>query len=619
MTRIPTDLPRPHRDLIAMAVVLGTTGGLIEGIGHMALQKLNLLENVWYPIIWIAGFFNGAGVGAFGALLSIILTRLPNRPRVRDAAIFLVILAACLPWLALMLKEYLRWYAIAAVILGVSAVTTRAVRRHEAAAFRLFRRSLIWTVVLAVAGFAGIEGSAWLGERNRTNALPAADASAPNVLVIVVDALRADHLSAYGYPRRSSPGLDRLAAEGVLFEHAFSTSSYTLPSHASIVTGRYPYDHGVEWGTSHQIEVHPTLPELLQSRGYRTGAFSGNTYWFTREHGFGKGFLHFEDYFHSLADMALRTAYGRIVAKEILWRVGYGDIPARKRATDINPAVLRWTSRDTRHPFFVMINYMDVHDPYLPPQPFRSRFSKVPEPGGLIYWEREVPETLPPDQLQSEVDAYDGSIAYVDEQIDRLVSSLRQTAAERDLLVVITSDHGEEFGEHGGFLHGWHLHREVIQVPLIVWRPGWVPSGVRVSRPVSNAAIASTIMGLIGSSGATFPVHSLQRLWESPEAAAEWPFPLSEMKKRPWEFERAPVHYGSLRSLVAPTLHFIDHDTRGPQLFDWVNDPREAQDLGQKPEMKAILDQFRERLARYDGQTRPSDLRSPSTHATRPR
>jgi len=583
-------------DLVALAVVLGIASGLIEGVGHMVLQKMNLLENVWYPIIWIAAVFNGIAVGLLGVLLSLVVARFPGSPRLRAFAIFTVVLAAWLPCLALMLKEYVRWYAILAILFGITATTTRMIRRHETPTLRWFRRNLVWAIAAAVVAAVGIDGGTWLRERRGTGRLPAADRSAPNILLIVIDALRADHLSSYGYGRPSSPGIDRLAAQGVLFEHAFSTSSYTLPSHASIVTGLYPNQHGVEWGTSHAMEVHPTLPQVLQTRGYRTGAFSGNTYWFTREHGFGKGFLHFEDFFHTVTDMILRTAYGRILSKGLLGRLGYQDIPARKHATDINRAVLRWTDRDTAHPFFVMINYMDVHDPYLPPQPFRSRFSKGPEPGGLINWEWHVPETLTPDELQSEIDAYDGALAYVDDHIDRLATALQQADRTRNLLVIVTSDHGEEFAEHGGFLHGGHLYREVIQVPLVVWQPGRVPAGTRISRPVSNASIAATIMDLVGAAPPPNLSPSLKRLWTDDHADDGWANPLAELMHRPWEDERMPVHHGSMRSLVTPSLHFIDHATFGPQLYDWIHDPREAHDLATRPDMQSTVEQFRNQL-----------------------
>jgi len=579
-----------------MAVVLGLVGGLLEGVGHMLLQQLNILSNVWYPIIWIAALFNGLLLGVLGLALSAGLSVLPNRPRLRTVVVFILALAAGLPWLALMLKEWIQSYAIFILTIGTAVAFTRGFQRHEAALLRFFRKSLPWALGLTGLVFLGIEGGSWWQERTGTNNLPPASASAPDVLIIIIDALRADHLSSYGYERPTSPTLDRLAAQGVLFEEAYATSSYTLPSHASILTGLYPSQHGVEWMTSktHATASYPTLAETLQGHGYRTGAFSANTFWFSREHGFGRGFLHFDDFFHSLADRVLRTAYGRMITLSVLWRLGYEDIPARKRATDINEAVLDWLSRDVDHPFFVTINYMDVHDPYLPPQPYRNKFSDADNPGGLINWQLHIPDSLNTEALQGEIDAYDGSIAYVDDYIDRLLTALQQRDAERELLVVITSDHGEEFQEHGGLLHGYKLYRELIRVPLIFWQPGRIPEGVRVPRPVTNAAIPATVMDAVGTDEVLFPGPPLQRLWDASAAPAGWPFPLSELKQRPWVPEQYPVHHGSMRSLVSPGWHYIDHETLGPELYDWMNDPLEAHNVVHKPEMQPMLDRFQQ-------------------------
>jgi arylsulfatase A-like enzyme len=239
---------------------------------------------------------------------------------------------------------------------------------------------------------------------------------------------------------------------------------------------------------------------------------------------------------------------------------------------------------------------MDVHDPYLPPQPYRNRFTSTPNPGGLLHWLLHVPETLSPEQRQSELDAYDGSIAYVDDQIGALLAAIRQQHGDRDLLVVVTSDHGEEFGEHGGFLHGRHLYREAIHVPLILWQPERVPAGVRIARPVTNAAIPATILDLFGWAPPPALARSLKPLWTTAAAAAEWAWPLIEMKHRPWEPERDPVHYGSLRALVSPTLHYIEHDTRGPELYDWIADPLETSNLVGRPDLQPAIQQFRERL-----------------------
>jgi arylsulfatase A-like enzyme len=593
-----------------MALSLGLPAGMLEGVAHMVLQHFGVLDNVWYQIIWIAAITNGLAVGALGLVLALGLRRSKRLSLALNFSALLVMFAASLPLLALVLKQWLRGYAIVIVTLALSVGFARWFRNRQERVLRSFRAGVPWISGLVLLTFMGIQGGFWLRERIDTARLPLAEAGAPDVLIIVIDALRSDHLSAYGYPRATSPNLDRLASEGVLFEHAFSAASYTLPSHASILTGLFPYQHGVEWGTSKRqaTATYPTLPLTLQERGYRTGAFSGNTFWFTREHGFGRGFLHFEDFFHSLLDMVSRTAYGRMFYRIIAWRLGWEDIPARKHADETNRAVLHWLARDRNRPFFVIINYMDVHDPYLPPQPYRSRFSTERNPGGLLNWDLHVPDSLTPGQLQSEIAAYDGAIAYTDDQIGKLLTALRERSSTRDLLLVVTSDHGEEFAEHGGFLHGEHLYREVIQVPLILWRPGRIPRDRRISRPVSNAEIPATIMALLGDSAASFPGPPLQRLWESPSDSLDWPFPLSELRRRPWAPKRARVRFGSLRSLVSPTLHYILSDSLGAQLYDWVADPRESVDLIGGVELTGAIKDFRDR---FSGLPNPRVIKQP--------
>src|SRR5690606_35418120 len=200
-----------------------------------------------------------------------------------------------------------------------------------------------------------------------------------------------------------------------VFLNALSTSPYTGPSHASLLTGRYPRDHGFQW-----IERRPTydgryttIAEVLRDRGYRTGAVSANRFWFTREQGLQRGFTHFEDYFHTPGDMAVRTALGRKFDELVLKRI-LKDYPWRRRAPDVNRALIEWLEAAPGRPFFAIINYFDVHDPYVPPQPYRSKFSALEEPGGIInsYQGRYHP-ALTAAQVQAEIDAYDGAIAYV--------------------------------------------------------------------------------------------------------------------------------------------------------------------------------------------------------------
>ncbi|MEO6224082.1 MAG: sulfatase [Vicinamibacterales bacterium] len=581
------------RSLIALGVVLGLISGLTEGVGHMVLQRLNVLDNSWYPIIWSAAVFYGLALGGVGLLAATVASRHPGSTRLLTTGVFSLFFLSIVPVMALMLKEWIYTYAILLLAVGTATALTRWQLRQEQWRF-VSARSVRWAVGLTLLAFAIIEGSGRIQERVAISRLPVPRTSTPDVLLIIVDTLRSDHLSSYGYSRRTSPAIDALASGGVLFENSFATSSYTLPSHVSILTGQFPRDHGVEWGTSHRwpAQAGQTLPQVLQTLGYRTGAFSANTFYFTREHGFGRGFLHFEDFFYSLSDMAWRTAYGAIATRLVRQRLGWEDLPARKRAADVSESAARWIDRDTDRPFFVTLNYMDAHDPYLPPEPYRSRFATKPNPGGLINSKWHIPRTLPPDQLQSEQDAYDGAIAYIDDQISRLLSTIKSMSRPRDLLVIVTADHGEEFGEHGGFLHQRHLYREVLQVPLIVWAPGRVPGGKRVSAPVSNAAIPATVAGLLDAGREPFPSPSLQPLWEGTRTA--FPAPLSELKHMPWAWPSdAPIKFGSMRSLVDESWHYIERDGRAPELFAWPTDRSERSNLADAPELQGVIERFR--------------------------
>ncbi len=586
--------PEIEKSLVPLGLVLGMASGLVEGAIHIALQRLNILENVWYQIFWISAIFNGLAVGTLALVLRVILSFAQKRPWLRFGAVFLVGLGALTPCTALMLKEWMNSLSILVLTIGLASVFARWFMRQPERNAHFFRRSLPFVTALTALVFVGIQGGFWLDERWETAKLPPAAANAPNIVVVVVDTLRADHLTTYGYQRPTSPTIDRLASEGVLFENAFSTCSYSLQSHASILTGLYPFQHGVSWTTSKMIakSSYPVLPGVLQTLGYATAAFSANTFWFSREHGFGRGFIHFEDYFHSLKDTVLRTAYGRIFTLTLLRRVDE-DIPARKRASDTNGAVLKWLDQNKDHPSFVMINYFDVHDPYLPLEPYRHRFSTLKNLGGLINSDLHVPDHLSPEDLQSEIDAYDGAITYVDEQLDKLVTALRQRDSGRETLLVITSDHGEEFYEDGSFTHGHNLHNKLIHVPLIFWQPGRIPQGIRVGQAVTNSAIPATLMDLLGANKETFQGPSLRSLWDSPEPPGNWPYPLSELDKRSWEPERLPVHHGSLLSLVSPVFHFIQHQTLGAKLFDRKSDPLEKNNLIDRPEMKPVIDDFR--------------------------
>jgi arylsulfatase A-like enzyme len=256
----------------------------------------------------------------------------------------------------------------------------------------------------------------------------------------------------------------------------------------------------------------------------------------------------------------------------LVQRIGLGweDYPARKRAAAVSDSLIDWMDGGGARPFFAFVNYFDLHDPYTPPQPWRSRFGRPGElPGGIINSRLRHPDEreLTAGELRTEQDGYDGALAYVDDAIGRVLDWIDSHGLRDRTIVVVTSDHGESFGEHGLVEHRNSLYREVIRVPLIIRWPGHVPAGVRVRQPVTNVALAATILEMAGAPDGRFRGPSLSAAWTG-AAAAEWPLPLAEIAKQPFEpYRKRPVFDGSLRSVVSPTWQYIEHSARGPQVF----------------------------------------------------
>jgi arylsulfatase A-like enzyme len=560
--------------------------GLVEGAGLLLFQELGWLNwniaqvPVTREILWVSPVVNLLLFGVAGVLM-IAVTRVlsPRRFPAKYAVGFLVFLLF-FDWLALTGKIRLSGSLVLAA--GLAAVFTRWFANREARVFLLWRRTLPVLAVTVALAFLGIEGGSRLAERRALQQLADAPHNAPNLLVIVVDTLRADRLSAYGYSRATSPNIDRLAQQGVLFEKAISTASWTLPAHISMMTGRYP--HQSPLGFTRVDPKHPTVAEALRARGYRTAAFSDNLIYFTRAHGFGPGFIRFEDFFGSWRDAFARTLYGRKFVDLVLPRLGYGDLFWRKGAEKITDRTLDWIRSDSR-PFFAFLNYFDVHDPYVPPQPYRSMFSRHASPGGKLMADklRQVSQ-LTPDELQGESDAYDGAIAYVDSQVGRLLESLEQQGIAEDTVVIVLSDHGEMFGEHQLLLHRNCLYRPVVHVPMILRWPGRIPAGKRLTQPVSIASLPATLAHLAGSDQ-DFPGPSLVELWSTQGPHSNWPLPLAEQDATPFEaMKHEPSYHGAMQSLLGPQWYFIRHEKLGPELYHWDKDPTEAHNAVATPE-----------------------------------
>ena len=572
--------------LITIAIWLGAVCGLVEGVGLLLFQRVNWLRwgavaHVSKEIIWISPAADALLFVAGTLLVALFLRALPWL-RATKIVIFILVFATVYDWLTL--SERIAHHASELLAVGVAVAFTRWFHRNRERTLRFWKTSLVWLCAVWLLAFAAIEGGKHLRERHDLATLPPAASGAPNIVVIVVDTLRADHLSAYGYSRDTSPNFDRIASQAVLFENAISAASWTLPSHASLVTGRYPSEHGWQnvhpmpwmgWGRRALHDL-PTLGEALQSRGYRTAAFSANQLYFTSNVGLGGGFIHFEDYFESPQAMFLSTLYGREFDRFYLHRTEKSKITRglrgigltsllddRKRASEVNREALAWIDKGQR-PFFAFLNYIDVHD------------------STALEWPHSPPRWGNADHI----DAYDSAISYVDEEISDLMQELDRRGLDKNTVVVITSDHGEGLGEHMMQYHGIGLFREQIHVPLLIRYPGHIPAGVRISTPRSNAAIAATVMSLVEEAGPKMvPGTSLSLSWNGSDAGSQ-PFPISELQKNGIDDRDSQARQveptaidGDMKSLVTPEWHLIVHQTRGAQIYNWAHDPGELHNL----------------------------------------
>lgn len=606
---VETGKQEPREILInylIMAAWFGLVIGLVEGLALWVFRRLNWFLGSYYylgnslEIIWISAGFDLLLFLSIGLILGGV-GFVSRRVIFYFIGIYLFVWIACLDFLVILLNRWVDFYPLIVLSAGVAIWPARWLMHKRNTARIFFRHSLPWVAGLAIFALVTIQGGFWLREELAVSRLPQANPVAPNIVVIVVDALRADHLSSYGYERQTTPNIDRLASEGILFENAIATSSWTPPSHASLFTGRYVYEHGADLKPLDYR--YPTIAEDIQKLGYRTGAFLGNYENLNRTVGLARGFQRYEDYYQSLGSMVNNTLLGHLIIYEGLHRVFGMDNPVgRKLASQINDSTLDWIDRHPENPFFIFINYFDTHDPYTPPQPYRSKFSSVKNPGGLInsYWDEDHIYILSsPEQLQEEIDAYDGAIAYVDDKISQFIEGLQKRGLTENTIVIILSDHGESFGEHGLLHHHNSLYREMIHVPLIFWGPEQLPGGLRITQPVSIAAIPATVLNLVmDSEQSIFPLESLSKLWEQPGMNSEWPDPIAEVTQVDWVADQHLTKYGDIKSVISSAWHYIQHEQIGEELFDWVNDPDELNNRIDDPELKEEIIKIRSYLSK---------------------
>ncbi len=379
--------------------------------------------------------------------------------------------------------------------------------------------------------FRGLAGGGcaalWLGMALGSlgcNLITADRATGPNVLLVTIDTLRADHVGAYGAREVETPTLDALAARGVLFEQAMASAPLTLPSHASLLTGQYPPTHGVRHNAIFVLgNEAETMAERFHDAGYATGAVLGAAVLDTA-FGLDQGF----------------DAYDSDMPKERSSAAGFFE----RRADEVTDRALDWLSHEDG-PFFLWVHYYDAHAQFTPPAPYAARFEK---------------------------NLYDGEVAYVDHELGRLLAGLAEKQRLANTIVAVTSDHGEGFLEHGEESHTYLIYDSVLHVPLILAGPG-LPAGKRVVRVVPNTAIAPTLLALAGAPPLTrTDVADLAPLWRQDAAPAGEGEAYAESLAGELDHGWAPIH-----AIRSDRFHYI----RAPrvELYDDASDPKQLHNL----------------------------------------
>ena len=582
---------------LLVGAVAGWLGGALEAVADWS-NAGNNPSGPALELFWMAP----SAAAVVGALLAAIVWLAAGGTQVSQRAIVGVLLAFVV-YTALTSAGWgihpgaLAVLAIGAAVEG-SRHIVRAKRLRSATTPTLAFLTMI-TVLLA----GGMKYAESRRERQATAGEAQDDSrgveSRPNILLLILDTVRAQSLSLYGYPRLTSPNLDALASESVVFDRAVSTSSWTLPSHASMLTGLdHSSEHGADWYTPIDPGV-PTVAEVLRAEGFATGAFIANQAFGHRRSGMDRGFDVYRDNPANLDEWVQSHWATRLLGRPVYQALGRARGDERKVAEHVNAELLEWLDRLEGRPFFGMVNFYDAHDPYESPEPFNTMFRDRAPRSILGNWGFETEYVQ--GEIDEMIDAYDSSIAYLDDRLGQLFAALGERGLLDNTLLIVTSDHGEHFGERGIALHGNSLYMPALHVPLLVR----VPSGsvaLRVAETVSIRDIPATVLDLIGAP-ATLPGGSLARLWQDVSDADAGPGGSSDsppgrhpvaagLSSNEFVLSSDPVARGDMRSVTTNRFHYILNGDGVEELYD-LGGAGEDLDLSPDPDFDADLRRLR--------------------------
>jgi arylsulfatase A-like enzyme len=592
---------QPDRDwsTLYLSAWFGLCAGFCE-ILCLGVQKYLLRQPIYFGlhIVWMAPLANMLLFFLIGLLL--IAVRITSL-RVKIGVMTFLGLLGCS-----LIFPQLKFYASVLLAGGVAWRAGLFAAAHAQGFCAFARRSARWMAFAAMALCAGVFG--WQRHLTARASTPLAEArpNAMNVLLIVMDTVRAHNLSLYGYGRQTAPRLEQFARTGARFDRAIAAAPWTLPSHAAMFTGRFPDEISADFRAPLD-SAHPTLAEALRARGYLTAGFVANTFYCNAENGLGRGFAHYEDYPFSASEFALSASLSRAILNRDAVRrlINFHDVIGRKSAEEINREFLNWLDGRNDRPFFAFLNYFDAHEPCLPPAPFNEKFGPRINHGDFrsihllrTSW-RQQRETSTPQTLQADMDCYDGAIAYLDGQIGRLLDDLERRGRRKNTLIIITADHGEAFGENGHYGHIDSAYLTQLRVPLLISMPGVVPAGRVITEPITLRDLAATVLDLTGVPQ-TFPGTSLARHWRASPA----PAPVEQKSPLLSEINIAPSHPREYKegmkaivtSLVFDRYHFLKNPDGRQELYDYLNDPLEQRDLGDSSEYRELMESFKDFL-----------------------
>jgi arylsulfatase A-like enzyme len=597
-----TPAGRPGRlkqafSVLLLAILSGFLVGFTEGTIIWVRQLFGAVTFASEHVVWMSAVSYALVFAVVGIGLGLLALAWPG---IFDRRLTLAVCVAFGVFCLLLPLGWLSRYAIILLAAGVG-VRTWFVWKRRHAGWTGYGRRLAAFALIATVLMTGVPQVA------ASLRVPSTDApdDAVNVVIVIWDTVRASGLSLHGYEQRTTPALSEIARSATVFDRAIATSPWTLPSHASIFTGRYPHEVSADWFDALDRE-HPTLAEWFRDRGWRTGAFVANHHYTSHDSGLDRGFETYEDYFVSFNQTLLTshliqtgTAFGVLQGirtrspSRIMAAIRELDLyplekrtSQRKHAETVNAQFTDWVDGLDGRPFFAFLNYFDAHRGYWAPPEVRARFDRA-SPGGR--------------------DDYDAAIAYLDMETRALFDALDTRGLLDNTLIIVTSDHGELFGEHGRSGHASNVYHDVLRVPLLMRYPPALPVGARVPDPASLSDLATTVTTIVAGDSSSFPGRPLTRLFRpwTPEAD-EWA--LAEVRPGRAHPPETPLSRGALTAVADTRYHYILNGDGIEELFDYRSAVGDPVDLVANPTDKTpqTLRRMRERVRKLLGAT-PSD------------